>query len=169
MKQQQNQAQWTLNHMFSTLQWLHNERDGVSNHQPHDCLINRLFRCRSKKTSKLRVAGLCVGNSPVTGEFPAQMASSEENVSIRWRHHDLLSGLGFYGYTFHDWLMGIELLFYWNIIIANSLRNDIWSVFSILSVCTARIILTVPWRQQSYYKYYKYAYANHKLVSNSIS
>ena len=26
---------------------------------------------RSKKTAKLRVAGLCAGNSPVTGEFPA--------------------------------------------------------------------------------------------------
>ena len=37
---------------------------GVSNHQPHGCLLNRLFRRRSKKTSKLRVTGLCVGNSP---------------------------------------------------------------------------------------------------------
>ena len=52
-----------------TLRWRHNERDGVSNHQPRDCLLNRLFRRRSKKTSKLRVAVLCVGNSPVTGEF----------------------------------------------------------------------------------------------------
>ena len=34
-----------------------------------------------KKTSKLRVTGLCWGNSPVTGEFPAQMASNAENVS----------------------------------------------------------------------------------------
>ena len=42
---------------------------------------------RSKKTSKLRVNGLCVGNSTGTGEFPAQMASSAENVSIWWRHH----------------------------------------------------------------------------------
>ena len=40
-----------------------------------------------KKTSKLRVTGLCAGNSPVTGEFPAQMASKAENVSIWWRHH----------------------------------------------------------------------------------
>ena len=71
-----------------TLQWRHNERDGVSNHQPHDCLHNRLFRRRSKKTSKLRVTGLCEGNSPVTGEFPAQMASNAENVSIWWRHHE---------------------------------------------------------------------------------
>ena len=64
------------------LQWRHNGRDVVSNHQPHDCLLNRLFRRRSKKTSKFRVTGLCAANSSVTGEFPAQMASNEENVSI---------------------------------------------------------------------------------------
>ena len=40
-----------------------------------------------KKTSKLRVIELCAGNSPVTDEFPAQMSSNEENVSIWWRHH----------------------------------------------------------------------------------
>ena len=60
----------------NTLQWRHNEHDGVSNHQPNDCLLNHLFRRSSKKTSKLRVTGLCVGNSPVTGEFPAQRASN---------------------------------------------------------------------------------------------
>ena len=43
-----------------------------------------------KKTLKLCVTGLCVGNSPVTGEFPAQMASNAENVSIWWRHHVLI-------------------------------------------------------------------------------
>ena len=43
--------------------WRDNEHDGVSNHQPHGCLLNRLFRRRSQKTSKLRVTGLCVGNS----------------------------------------------------------------------------------------------------------
>ena len=45
-----------------SLLWRHNGRDGVSNHQPHDCLLNRLFRRRSKKTSKLHVTGLCAGN-----------------------------------------------------------------------------------------------------------
>ena len=60
------------------LQWRHNGRDCVSNHQPHDRLLNRLFRRRSKKISKLRVIGLCAGNSPGTGEFPAQMASDAE-------------------------------------------------------------------------------------------
>ena len=31
--------------------WRHNEHDGVSNHQLHDCLLDRLFKRRSKKTS----------------------------------------------------------------------------------------------------------------------
>ena len=48
-----------------SLLWRHNGCGSVSNHQPHDCLLNRLFRRRSKKTSKLRVTGLCAGNSPV--------------------------------------------------------------------------------------------------------
>ena len=47
------------------LLWGYNEHDGVSNHQPYDCLLNCLFRRISKKTSKLRVTGLCAGNSPV--------------------------------------------------------------------------------------------------------
>ena len=46
------------------LQWRHNDHDGVSNHQPHGCSLNRLFRRRSRKTTKLHVTGLCVGNSP---------------------------------------------------------------------------------------------------------
>ena len=72
---------------ISSLQWRHSEPDGVSNHQPHICLPNRLFGHRSKKTSKLRVTGLCEGNSPETGEFPAQRVSNAEIVSIWWRHH----------------------------------------------------------------------------------
>ena len=71
----------------NSLQWRHNEHDSVSNHQPHVCFFSRLFRHRSKKTSKLHVTGLCAGNSPEAGEFPAQMASNAENVSIWWRHH----------------------------------------------------------------------------------
>ena len=65
----------------------------TSNHQLHDCLHNRLFGHKSKKTSKLRVTGLCAGNSPGTGVFPAQMASNAENVSIWWRHHVTLDTL----------------------------------------------------------------------------
>ena len=54
----------------TTLKWRHNAHDGVSNHRRLDCILNCLFKGRSKKTSKLRVTGLCEGNSPVAGEFP---------------------------------------------------------------------------------------------------
>ena len=48
-----------LEKVLRLLQWRHSERDDVSNHQPHVYLLNRLFRRSSKKTSKLRVTGLC--------------------------------------------------------------------------------------------------------------
>ena len=71
----------------SSLQWRHNERDGVSNYQHLNCLPSCWFRRRSKETAKLRVTGLCAGNSPVTGEFPAQRTSNAVNISTWWRHH----------------------------------------------------------------------------------
>ena len=70
-----------------SLHWRHGCRDGISFHRRLDGLLNRLFRRGSKKTSKLHVTGLCEGNSPVTGEFPAQRTNNAENVSIWWRHH----------------------------------------------------------------------------------
>ena len=86
-------------HTSITLQWRHNGRDSVSDRQLHDCLLNRLFRRRSKKTPKL--TGLCAGNSPGTGEFPAQMSSNAENVSIWWHHHDISQEL-------HTWFCGFD-------------------------------------------------------------
>ena len=70
----------------NALQWHHNGRDSISNHQSRECLLSRLIRRRSKKTSKLHVTGLCAGNSPETGEFPAKRTSNVENVSIWWHH-----------------------------------------------------------------------------------
>ena len=66
-----------------TLPWRHNDHDGVANHQPHGCLLYRLFGRRSKKTSKLRVNERWI---------PRTKASDAENVSIWWRHeiHDTL-------------------------------------------------------------------------------
>ena len=86
------------------LKWRHNGRDSVSNHQPHNCLLNRLFKRRSKKTSKFRVTGLCAGNSPVPGEFPAVtqkcfnlMTSSwnsiHTSVDTRPRCHEVLTAV----------------------------------------------------------------------------
>ena len=59
-------------YVLKTLHWRHYRYDDVSNHQHHDCLLNRLFRHKSKKTPKLRVTGLYEGNTPMTDEFPAQ-------------------------------------------------------------------------------------------------
>ena len=53
-----------------SIQWHHNEPDGISNHWRLHCLLTFWFRHRSKKISKLRVTGLRAGNSPMTGEFP---------------------------------------------------------------------------------------------------
>ena len=50
-----------------------------------------------KETSKLRVTGLCAGNSPVIGELPAQKSNNAEVVSIWWRHHELI--------PMHSWLV----------------------------------------------------------------
>ena len=69
------------------LQWRHNEGNGVSTHRRVDCLLNRLYRRRSKKTSKPQVTGICEGNPSVIGGFPSQRASNAEIVSISWRHH----------------------------------------------------------------------------------
>ena len=78
-----------------TLPWRQSGSYCVSNQQPHDCLLNCLFRRRSKKTSKLRVTSLCARNSPVTGVFLAQKGSNAKNVSIRWRHHGILNNKQF--------------------------------------------------------------------------
>ena len=102
----------------------HNGHNGVSNHQPHHFSLNRLFRRRSKKTSKLRVTGLCEGNSPVTGEFPAQMASNAENVSIGWRHHGM--------HSFVDSWHMIDTAFIWpngSILLIEPLGTDLDEVW----------------------------------------
>ena len=126
--------QLTSSLQIPSLLWRHNGLDCVSNHQPHECLLNRSVGCRSKKTSKLRVTGLCVGNSPETGEFPAQMASNAENVIIRWRHHAdgiSLQELGHQLPSFEDnfnipWIISrtIHIIIYnhW----ANFVRKDSW-------------------------------------------
>ena len=71
--------------MTTPLQCRQNERDGVSNHRRLDCLLNCLFKCRSKKASKLRVTGLCEGNWAV--DSPSQRDRKVGIVSIWWRHH----------------------------------------------------------------------------------
>ena len=77
-----------------TLQWPHNECDGVSNHRRLDCLLDRLFRCKSKKTSKLRATGFCQGNSrwpansPHIGPVTRIMYPFDDVIMIISRHWD---------------------------------------------------------------------------------
>ena len=125
-----------------SLHWRHNGRDGVSNHQPPDCFLNCLFRHKPKKTSKLRATGLCEGNSPVTGELPAQRVSNAENASIWWRHHVL----GFY------WLTVIHLttrnpfsnMVHLSLIPASMQSHTqeslVWNYFSILKTSTVKLL-----------------------------
>ena len=63
----------------------HNERDGVSNLQPDECLLNRLFKAQIIENIKALLHWPLGGK--FTGDFPAQMASNVENVSIWWRHN----------------------------------------------------------------------------------
>ena len=71
-------TRWYLAGTWSlALQWRHNGRNGVPNHHPHYCLLNRL----KQQSSALRHWPLC-GEFTGTGEFPAEMASNAENVSI---------------------------------------------------------------------------------------
>ena len=84
---------------FWALQWRHNEHDDVWNHQPYGCLLNRLFRRRWKKTSKLRVTGLCGGiyrwpvKSPYKGPVTHKMFSCDDVIMF------ILNMLMFF--TFH--------------------------------------------------------------------
>ena len=50
-------------------------------------VYSTVYSDADERKPKLRVTGLYAGNSPGIGEFPAQMASNAENVSIWWRHH----------------------------------------------------------------------------------
>ena len=63
---------------FEALQWRYNGHNGVSNHQPHHSLLNRLFRHGSKKRSKLRVMGLFADDIMIRGL--SMMTSSNGNI-----------------------------------------------------------------------------------------
>ena len=70
------------------LKWRHNDRDGVSNHQPHDCLLNGLFRRKSTKTSELRITGFVKGihrwpvNSPQQEPVTRKKFSFDDVIMI---------------------------------------------------------------------------------------
>ena len=45
-------------------------------------VYSTVIQAQIKENIKLRVTGLCVGNSPFTGEFPAQMAINAGSISF---------------------------------------------------------------------------------------
>ena len=62
-----SQNLWVLK-ARTALQERHNESYSVLSHRHIECLLNRLFKRTSKKTSKLRVTGISEGNPSVTGK-----------------------------------------------------------------------------------------------------
>ena len=71
------------------LQWRHNERDGVSNHQPHHCLLRRLFKAQLKENIKAPRHWTLWGEFTDDRWIPRTKDSDAENVSIWWRHHEI--------------------------------------------------------------------------------
>ena len=65
-----------------TLQWRHNGGDGVSNHQPYDCLLKRLFKAQIKESIKAPRYWPLWGE--FTGEFPSQRPVTRSFDSQRW-------------------------------------------------------------------------------------
>ena len=84
-------------HGYITLQWRHNGRDSVSNHQPHDCLLNRLFRCRSKKTSKLH------DHWPLCAEFIGDHWIPRTNGQLRGKSFHLMTSSCRGNVTWNTW------------------------------------------------------------------
>ena len=132
----------TILHMSSwPLLWHHNGRDSVSNHQPRDCFLNRLFRRISKQAPKLRVTGLCAGNSPGTGEFPAQMAGNAANVSIWWRHHTLLISKD----MALEWIDNSKTSSNWNSFLVSYTVPGLFTPIPCCSKIIRRVVLFALW------------------------
>ena len=71
-----------------TLQWRHNGRDGVSNHQPHDCLFNRYSRAYQRKHQSSASLAFVWGihrwpvNSPHKGPVTRKMFPFDDVIMI---------------------------------------------------------------------------------------
>ena len=52
-------SEMPLSDQYNPLQWCHNGCDSVSNHQPHDCFLNRLFTQIKENIKALRHWPLC--------------------------------------------------------------------------------------------------------------
>ena len=116
--------------------WRHNERDGVSNHRRLDCLHNRLFRRRSKKTSKLRVTGL--RQSPFWWGIHRWPVNSPHQGQVTWKmfpFDDVIMNDSWY---IVNWTLRNKLQWFFNrnsniFIQENAFRNIVWKTAAILS------------------------------------
>ena len=102
-----------------------NVSNGVSNHQLHDCVLNRLFRHRSKKTSKLRVTGLCAGyshrwpvNSPRKWSVTRKMFPFGDVIMLAIPEAKPLAGMSLLLFAYHrshrnSWNIHIYIYIYY--------------------------------------------------------
>ena len=140
---------------YVALESRRNEHDAVSNHRSLESLLNRLFRRESKKISKLRVTGLCEGNSPVAVEFPAQRASNAENVSIWWRHHRSRFFCPCSRIKYYPLNMYFIAFFFWCVIGSNCIKLMCSHIFPSFILC-ANAIVWFPLCQWSFPARYGY-------------
>ena len=128
------------------LQRRNNERDGFSNHRRLECLLIRLCMNWPKKTSKLRVSGLCNGNSPVTGWFPHKGTVTRKSFHLMtspWAKlpMKMINFHGVFG-LFEPFIVGGEFQFWHIYFIAllidiwyspYDLSSSMWFIYDILS------------------------------------
>ena len=73
-------------HLQFSVQWHHNEQDGVSNHQPHGCLLNR-FSGADQRTHQSSASLAFVRGIHRDRWIPRTKGQLRGNVSIWWHHH----------------------------------------------------------------------------------
>ena len=73
------------------LQWCHNEHVGVSNRQPHDCLLNRLFKAQIKENIK------APRHWPLCGEIAGDRWIPRTNGQLRGKCFHLMTS------SWHCW------------------------------------------------------------------
>ena len=78
---------------LESIQWRYNECDGVSNHQPPDCLLNRLFKVQIKENIKatrhwpfVRRIHRWPVNSPHKGPVTRKMFPFDDVIMIPSQH-----------------------------------------------------------------------------------
>ena len=93
----------TLRNKFewNPLQWRHSGHDGISNHQPHDCLLNRLFKTQIKENIK------APSYWPLYGEFTGDRLNSPHKWPVAWKmfpFDDVIMLKNFTTFSYKQWI-----------------------------------------------------------------